>query len=143
MAASAPPTAPAHGYVTAVPMRNGLGIATLCCGLVGILVGLIPFMFLASGALGILAIVFGIIGIRRAGRREASNKGMAIAGLATGVAAFALAITGIIIVVTGLNSVSNDLDQLDTHIAPAPAAQHAVTHQEARMVHQDLWIGNG
>lgn len=43
-------------------MRNGLGIAALCCGLVGILVGLIPFMFLASGALGILAIVFGIVG---------------------------------------------------------------------------------
>lgn len=123
-------------------MRNGLGIAALCCGLIGILVGLIPFMFLASGALGILAIVFGIIGIRRVGRSEASNRGMAISGLVTGVAAFALAIWGIVIIMSGLNAVSTELNDLDHAAAPATQEQHAVTHQENRMVHQGLWIGN-
>jgi hypothetical protein len=96
MAASAPPSAP--GYVTAAPMRNGLGIAALCCGLVGILVGLVPLMFLASSALGVVAIVFGMIGIRRISRGEASNRAIAIAGLATGVAAFALSLAGLTIV---------------------------------------------
>lgn len=141
MTASAPPVP--HGYMTTMPMRNGLGIAALCCGLVGILIGLIPFMFLGAGALGILAIVFGIVGIRRVGRGEASNRGMAIAGLVTGVAAFALGIVGVSIMVSGLNSISNEFDHLDTSVVPSsPAAQHAVTHQEARMVHQALWIGN-
>lgn len=141
MTASAPPAAP--GYLTAAPMRNGLGIAALCCGLVGIVVGLVPFMFLASGALGILAIVFGSVGIRRVGRHEASNRGMAIAGLATGVAACALAIAGVSIVMTGMNSIGHELDRLDGSAAPAAQAQHSVIHQEDRMVHQGLWVGNG
>jgi hypothetical protein len=31
-------------------------------------------MFIVAGALGVLAIVFGIVGMRRAGRGEASNR---------------------------------------------------------------------
>jgi EamA domain-containing membrane protein RarD len=87
-------SAPASGtYAPAAPQpRNGLGIAALCCGLIGVLVGLIPAVFLGSGALGILGITFGIIGIRRVKRGEATNRGMAIIGLITGVIAAALAI---------------------------------------------------
>jgi hypothetical protein len=140
MAASASPTAP--GYMTTAPMRNGLGIAALCCGLVGILFGLSPLLFQGSGALGLAAIVFGIAGIRRVGRGEASNRGMAIAGLVTGVAALALAIYGVSIVMSGLNSISSELDNVNTGSAPA-SALHAVFNQEDRMVHQWLWIGNG
>lgn len=73
---------------------------------------------------------------------EASNKGMAIAGLVTGVIAFALAIWGITIIMSGLNQVSTELNELDHAAAPATQAQHAVTHRENRMVHQGLWIGN-
>jgi hypothetical protein len=80
MTASAPPAAPPAQLATA-PIRNGLGVAALCCGLVGILMGLIPIMFLASGTLGILAVVFGFIGLLPAQRKEASNRGVAIAGL--------------------------------------------------------------
>lgn len=122
-------------------MRNGLGIAALCCGLVGILVGLIPFMFLGAGALGILSIVFGAVGIRRVGRKEASNRGMAIAGLITGLAAFAMSIWGMVIVFSGMNQLSHDIDN-SLNSAPASQAQHTVAHQEARMIHQGLWIGN-
>jgi len=58
----------------------------LCCGLIGMLTGLVPIMFLASGALGIVAIVFAVIGMRRAKHGEASNRGMAIIGLGAGIA---------------------------------------------------------
>ena len=137
MTASAPPTTTSP--TGTAPLRNGLAIAALCCGLIGILVGLIPLMFLAAGALGILAIVFGIVGIRRVGRGEASNRGMAIAGLVAGIVAFALAIWGISIVFSGLNDLSNELNKIDTGNA---SAAHAVTHQEAHLIHQSWFVGN-
>jgi hypothetical protein len=143
MAASAPPTAPTI-RLGAAPMRNGLGIAALCCGLVGMLIGLVPLMFLASGTLGILAIVFAVIAMRRAQRREASNHSMAIVALGTGIGASILAITGIVIVFSGLNTLSHDLNHA-TSSTTAPAAAHAsqvATSQEDRLIHQGLFIGN-
>jgi hypothetical protein len=143
MTASAPPTAPTI-HLAAAPMRNGLGIAALCCGLVGMLIGVVPIMFLASGALGILAIVFAVIAVRRARRGEASNRGMAIVALGTGVGASILAITGIVIVFSGLNTLSHDLGNAASSTT-APAAAHATqvaTSQEDHLIHQDLFIGN-
>jgi hypothetical protein len=66
---------------------------------------------------------------------------MAITGLVTGIAAFGLSIWGVSVMLSGMNAISSELDQLNSS-APAAGAQHAVTHQEARMVHQALWIGN-
>jgi len=143
MAASAPPTAPTF-RLGAAPMRNGLGIAALCCGLVGILIGLVPLMFLASGTLGILAIVFAVIAMRRAQHGEASNRGMAIVALGTGIGASILAITGVVIVFSGLNTLSHDLNYA-TSSSTAPAAAHAsqvAASQEDHLIHQGLFIGN-
>ena len=131
-------------HLGARPMRNGLGIAALCCGLVGMLIGLVPILFLASGTLGILAIVFAIIGMRRAQHGEASNRSMAIVGLGAGVGASILAITGIVIVFSGLTTLSHDLNYAASSTT-APAAVHATqvaTSQEGRMLRQDLFIGN-
>jgi hypothetical protein len=142
MTASAPPTAPTI-YLAAGPMRNGLGIAALCCGLVGLLIGLVPLMFLASGTLGILAIVFAVIGMRRARRGEASNRFMAIVALGTGIGASILAITGVVIVFSGLNTLSHDLNNVADTTAPAAAhATQVAASQEDRLIHQDLFIGN-
>jgi hypothetical protein len=129
------------GYMGTVPMRNGLGIAALCCGVAGILLGQVPLLFLGSGSLGILAIVFGSIGIRRAMRREASNRAMAVTGLVTGVIACALAIWGVSIIMSGLNTVGGELDHLD-HGTPTAQTQHAVTNQEDLLVHQSMFVGN-
>lgn len=141
MTASNPPSAPGH-YLTAAPMRNGLGVAALCCGLAGVLLGLVPLLFLGSGALGILAIVFGITGVRRAMRRRASNRGIAFTGLLTGVVAVALAIWGVVIIVSGLNAVSGELDHLDHGTAPPIPASPMVTNQEDHLIHQALFLGN-
>jgi hypothetical protein len=143
VAASAPPTAPTI-RLAAAPMRNGLGIAALCCGLVGMLIGLVPIMFLASGALGIVAIVFAMIAMLRAQRGEASNRSLAIVALGTGIGASILAITGIVIVFSGLNTLSHDLNYAASSTT-APAAAHATqvaTSQEDHLIHQGLFIGN-
>ena len=143
MTASAPPTAPAF-HLGAAPMRNGLGIAALCCGLVGILIGLVPILFLASGTLGILATVFAVIGMRRAQHGEASNRSVAIVALGAGIGASILAVTGIVIVFSGLNTLSHDLYNA-AGSTTAPAAAHATqvaTSQEEHLIQQGLFIGN-
>lgn len=136
--------APHHtGYArTAGHRKNGIGVAALCCGIVGILVGLIPIMFQASGALGIVGIVLGFIGLRRVSRGEASNQGMAIAGLVTGVLALGLAIYGLSVVVGGLNQLDTDLGHGTNGAHALVQAQRVILQQESRLIHQLLWIGN-
>jgi hypothetical protein len=141
MDASAPPSAPVY-HRTAAPMRNGLGVAALACGLAGILLGQVPLLFFGSGALGVLAIVFGVIGIRRALRGSASNRAMAVTGLVAGVVASGLAVWGVVIIMSGLNTVSGELDHLDHGTAPTAQASHAVVNQEDLLVHQSLFLGN-
>ena len=55
---------------------NGLAIASLVCGIVGLVI----FAFI----LGPLAVIFGGVGLSKA-NRGAGHKGMAIAGLVLGV----------------------------------------------------------
>jgi hypothetical protein len=68
---------------------------------------------------------------------------VAVTGVFAGGIAFALAAWGAAIMVSGLNTVSGQLDRLDHGTAtPASQTSHAVTNQEARLVHQSLFIGN-
>ena len=113
-------------------------------GIVGILVGLIPIMFLASGTLAVLAITFGSIGIRRAKRGEATNRGMAITGLITGLIAAALAAWGIFIVFSATNKLADDLSKIGTDTTPAQTQSYQRTAdlQLHRLIHQGNFIGN-
>lgn len=73
--------------------RNGLGTAALVVGIVAAVVAFIPWVgVFAAIPAGLLAAVFGAIGIVRAARRTATNKGSAIAGTALGGAAIVIAI---------------------------------------------------
>lgn len=58
-------------------MRNGLGTAALVLGIIGVLCGLVPLLFWAAGVLAVLALVFGFVGIGRARRGQATNRGAA------------------------------------------------------------------
>lgn len=60
---------------------NGVGIGALVVGIVSVVLCWLPFVGLT---LAIVAVVLGIVGIRKASRGEATNKGMAIAGVVTG-----------------------------------------------------------
>ena len=75
------------------PPQNGLGIAGMVLGIVSLVtcwVGLVP---------AILAIVFGRIGMVRADRGEASNKGMATAGFIMGIVGVGVWVLFIVLVI--------------------------------------------
>lgn len=77
-----PPPEPYYGYPPPPTQpRNGLGIAALVIGILAI-----PAALLMGGGipLGIVALVLGIVGWRRSKRGEATNGGVAIAGIVLG-----------------------------------------------------------
>lgn len=92
--------------------RNGLGIAALCLGIVGMLFGLIPFTGFIAFALGAIGIILGLVGFARARRRVATNAKTSLAGAILSMVAVALGIWGMVIVFTGLNQLSEDLSQI-------------------------------
>jgi CubicO group peptidase (beta-lactamase class C family) len=73
---------PSYGGPPARPASNGIGIAAMVVGIVSLFLWWIPLLGLV---VAIVAVVLGILGIRKASKGEATNKGMAIAGLVTGI----------------------------------------------------------
>ena len=86
-----PPAGAGYGrYPTARGRRNGMGTAALVLGIVAlVLVALILFSPLGV-LLGLLAVIFGIVGTLRVNRGEADNRGQAVAGLVTGAVALVI-----------------------------------------------------
>ncbi|URM89438.1 DUF4190 domain-containing protein [Streptomyces sp. MRC013] len=68
---------------------NGLGVASMVIGIVSIVT---CFLYGLGIVLGILALVFGIIGRKRVQRGEADNGGMATAGIVTGAVGIVLGV---------------------------------------------------
>jgi hypothetical protein len=64
--------------------RNGMGTAALVLGVVALVLVLLLLFSPIGAFLGLLAVLFGILGIMRANRGEADNRGQAVAGLVTG-----------------------------------------------------------
>ena len=80
--------------------RNGMGTAALVLGIVGVVLSWTVYLGVVAG---ILAIVFGAIGLGRVRRGEATNRGAAKAGLILGIVAVALLM---LLVVVGLGMYS-------------------------------------
>lgn len=78
--------------------RNGLGTAALVLGIVGTVAGAVVVFFYLAFVLGVLAVVFGLIGCSRARRGEATNKKAATWGFALGVVALVLSVVGGILI---------------------------------------------
>lgn len=88
-----------HGQPPRSP-KNGFGIAALVLGILGLLTSL----FFGGIVFGIPAIVLGALGRGRAKRREATNGGMALAGLVLGVVSLLISAAVIALGVSLLNS---------------------------------------
>jgi len=71
--------------------RNGSGTASLVIGVLALVLAVLIIFSPLAGILGIVAAVLGGIGLARANRGEADNRSHAVAGLATGLAAFVIA----------------------------------------------------
>lgn len=78
-----PQTYPAPYYAAPQP-QNGLGTAALVLGIIG---AALFFAIWPPVILGVLAIVFGAVGLGRVKRGAATNRGVAMAGLVLGIVA--------------------------------------------------------
>ena len=76
--------APPQGQYPTARRRNGMGTAALVLGVVGLVLVLLLLFSPIGAFLGLLAVLFGILGIIRVNRGEADNRGQAVAGLVTG-----------------------------------------------------------
>lgn len=78
-----------YGAATPAP-QNGTGTAALVLGIVGVLFSVLffPLGFL----LAVVGLVLGIVGLKRAGRGLATNRGMAMAGTLLSVLALIICI---------------------------------------------------
>jgi hypothetical protein len=75
---------PTAGYPAARPRRNGMGTTALVLGVVALTLVLLLLFSPLGAFLGLLAVLFGILGLMRVNRGEADNRGQAVAGLVTG-----------------------------------------------------------
>ena len=101
-----PPTVTPHTvpyYPPPREWRNGFGVTALVVGIVSVLFlcTLIPV------PLGIVAVIFGVLGLGRARRGEADNRGMAIAGLVMGGVATAVVVAILVMIFLFAVSVSD------------------------------------
>jgi membrane-bound ClpP family serine protease len=101
----------AGGYQPTRGRRNGMGTTALVVGVVA-LVLVVLLLFSPLGAfLGLLAVLFGILGLMRANRGEADNRGQAVAGLVTGGIALLVGIFFTISVGTWFATHVNDFNR--------------------------------
>ena len=84
-----PPAIAGPGGLGARPVTNGKATASFVLALASLFVGWVPFLCFLVVVAVVLAIVFGVIALRRCGRRGDPGRGLAIAGLAISPLAFA------------------------------------------------------
>ncbi|GAA3370832.1 hypothetical protein GCM10020367_19040 [Streptomyces sannanensis] len=121
-----PPWGPPPGFTAPYPpaqqARNGLGVAALIVGIAGVVFGLIPILFWISGLLGILALIFGLIGHSRARQGLATNKGMALAGTILGGVSLLMAVAGVIITVMVVKDATEEIKKEIDKVEASAAA---------------------
>jgi hypothetical protein len=77
--------APNPPQQTPAKPSNGLGTAGFVVGLIGLLLSFIPLIGVVAWPLVILGIIFSALGINKAVKGRATNKGLSIAGLAVSI----------------------------------------------------------
>ena len=74
---------------------NGISVAALVCGIIGIIGSFIPYVVYASIIFAILAVIFGSKGMKQA-KETGNGKGLAVAGLVLGIISLAFTVIAII-----------------------------------------------
>jgi hypothetical protein len=115
------PSQPKHETVYIERRGNGFAVAALAAGIVGLLFGLGPaILYVVPLAMGALALVFGLIGRRRANREPAiGRKAMATWGVALGIA-------GAITVENAVDDLGDELEQIDS----SDSSNNSVTYDD-------------
>lgn len=106
-----PPNDPGSPHAYKRPAaRNGLAITSLVLGILALATS---WLTLPGIILGLLAVIFGGIGIARGRADRVSNKGMAIAGLITGVLGLVI---GTVLLILGFQIASDCQEQYGSDI---------------------------
>ena len=90
---------------------NAWGVAAFVLGLVGSVLGLLVVTFAISFVLGVLAVVFGLVGLRKPARRT-----MTAWGSGLGVASLAVSFVGAFLMLQLLDAVGDRVDNLDREL---------------------------
>ena len=114
--------APGYGW-NAMPLvpSNGMGTAGL---VLGILAAVVFCLWPLAIVLGILGVIFGAVGRRKARRGEATNAGQALAGIICGAVGIALGIAVLVIVLVvpdDSGDGASDDGGFSTSLSPAAA----------------------
>ena len=109
--------------------RNGLGIAALILGIIGVLSGLIPLFFGVAGILGIIGLILGFVGYGRFQRGAASNGTMALWGIMTSAVAIVVSIGGLVILLIGVFADLSEEPSVETQSTASPAAETSAPTQ--------------
>ncbi|WP_329597227.1 DUF4190 domain-containing protein [Streptomyces pseudovenezuelae] len=99
------------GWAPPMPPQNGMGVAAMVLGILSC--ALFCMYGILSLVLGVLAIVFGIKGRKRAERGEATNRGQAQAGFIMGIIGTILGVVVIVLLVIGITAAINADDDPD------------------------------
>jgi hypothetical protein len=126
---------PGAGYRGA-GRRNGMGTTALVLGVVAITLVLLLLFSPLGAFLGLLAVLFGILGIIRVNRGEADNRGQAVAGLVTGGLALLIGVFLTISIGTWFATHVNDFNRFGQCMDDAVGA--AAREQCARQLSQEL-----
>ena len=100
--------------------RNGLGVTALVLGIIALL-----FCWtVIAGVLGLVGLVLGIIGMGRAKRGQATNRGVALAGTILSALALVAAIAfGILYATLGIGLYQDNQECFDPSLSQAEAEQ--------------------
>lgn len=112
---------------------NGLGVASMVCGICAVAIGWIPFLGLLGIPAAIVALVLGIVALRRAraaAERPAAGarRGFALTGVITGAAGLAAAALGIVLTVVLVRLIDEfeNPGPVDAELAPCAADDDGV-----------------
>ncbi|WP_158844956.1 MmpS family transport accessory protein [Saccharothrix deserti] len=95
------------------PPRNGLGTAGFVLGLVGLLFSFIPLVGVIAWPLVVLGLVLGGLGLAKAARGQANDKGLAVAGIALSAVGLVICILWAAVFGKAASEASDALDNLE------------------------------
>jgi hypothetical protein len=106
---------------------NGIAVAAITCGLIALIFAWMPLFVVIGIVLGVLAVVFGIRGRRRA-REGGPGEGMALTGIVSGSVALALSVVGIVFTVSFIREFVDFMEPgpFDAHIVSCTVGPGAV-----------------
>lgn len=94
------------------PPKNGLGTTGFVLGLVGLVLSPIPVVGLVAWPLVILGLIFSVIGLAKVNKKQATNKGLSIAGIAASVIGLAVCIVWVVVFNTAVNEIKDEVNRV-------------------------------